>query len=453
MLTRVSRLVAIAVLVLSGAFVVPRIAAAVPIGTGGWTKITTPSRTFTYNFNSAEGAVNQLRISGTASPDVSAVNIYCGITSHAALNGSYVASNVQVQPDHTFTTLATIPSALGLCRLRAFPTFLPDVGYTAAFSGPLMYSYTFGRLTEAGKTYDFAVATAFGSGVAALSDPTVCAIIAMTTVDLVDVEARGPGTPMCGLSLLPGNINETGTANASSLRVDDKNAYLPATIWALRHPSGDATPLTVTQPSITTSFSRNSTTGDVTVSETAHLWRCSGANTNTYPPTPESCPSIVDTGVTFKRLLQLTRGNHQVLVHDSYSSNNGHLHTVTAQYTSKFARPGYGGPGFVFPRHGTTFKESTYDQVVTGFGTGPATVLVRSDLFASSTDPEADTQALTWSRPPAKIQFSHNDTSAIALPYTFHVLKTGAAKLGLAMSEAPLTTTAKALAAKAAAAF
>lgn len=452
MASRVGRLVAIAVLVLSGAFAVPRGAGAVPIGTGGWTKITTPSKTFTYNFNAAEGAINQLRISGTASPDVSAVNIYCGITSHAALNGTYVATNVQVQPDHTFSTLATIPSALGICRLRAFPTFLPDIGYTAAFSGPLMYSYTFGRLKEAGKTYEFSMGTAFGSGVAALSDPSVCAVLTLTTVDLVDVEVRGPGTPMCGLALPPSNINKTGTANASAIRVDDKNAYLPAAIWALRHPDG-ITPLTVTQPSITTSFSRNSKTGDVTVNETAHLWRCSGVDTNTYPPTPESCPSIVDTGVTFKRLLQLTRGNHQVVVHDSYSSNNGHPHTVTAQYMSKFARPGYGGPGFIYPRHGTSFKESTYDQVVTGFGTGPATVLVRSDLFASSTDPEADTQALTWSRPPAKIQFSHNDTSAIAMPYTFNVLKTGAAKLSLAMSEAPLTTTAKALAAKAAAAF
>ena len=445
---RIGRLVAIAALVLTGTVAIP--AAAVQIGTGGWTKITTPAKTFTYHFDGSEGAVNQLTISGKASPDVPTVNIYCGVTSHRALNGQYVASNVQVT-NGTFTTTATIPAAVPVCRLMALPGALPDVGYLGAFTGPLMYTYTFGKPADpdTGKPVTFAATTGFGSGAAGVTDPTLCGVLAMSTVELVDVQVRGPATPMCTLSLLPGDINGVDST-ASSVQVDGKDAYLPAAIFGLRQPSGGG--LTLPQPSITVTFNRNSSTGDLSITDTAHFWRCSGGD-GSFPPSAASCPTIVDTGVTFKRVLQITRGNHQVVVHDSFSSNNGHAHTVNAQYSNKFARPNYGAPGFTYPKHAGAFHESTYDQVVTGFGTGPATVLVRSDRYASSTDPDTDTQALTWSRPPARIRFSHNNTSAFSLPYTFHVLSSGATKIAFAMSEAPLTADAKALAAKAAAAF
>ena len=46
---------------------------------------------------------------------------------------------------------------------------------------------------------------------------------------------------------------------------------------------------------------------------------------------------------------------------------------------------------------------------------------MRSDVFASSTDAQADTQALTWSRPPAEIRFSHTDMAVFAMPYRFNV--------------------------------
>jgi hypothetical protein len=93
------------------------------------------------------------------------------------------------------------------------------------------------------------------------------------------------------------------------------------------------------------------------------------------------------------------------------------------------------------------------DKVVTGLGSGPASVLVRSDIFALSTDDQADTVAFTWSRPPSKIQFSHTSTSLFAMPYTFSVPAHGSASLRLAESEAALTADAKKLAAKAEADF
>jgi hypothetical protein len=203
----------------------------------------------------------------------------------------------------------------------------------------------------------------------------------------------------------------------------------------------------VTQPGITTTFSRNHTTGDVKVTEAERLWRCNG---NAYPPTAESCTSLVDTGVTLKVVIELIRGNHQVLIHDTYVSSDDGAHTVAAQYQVQVARARDGAPGYIYPTHPGSFKHAAFDKVVTGFGTGAATVLARSDVYASSTDHEADTQALTWSRPPAEIRFSHNNTAVMSLPYRFRATAQHAATIGFAVSEAPLTATAKTLAAKAA---
>jgi hypothetical protein len=265
-----------------------------------------------------------------------------------------------------------------------------------------------------------------------------------------EVQQRGPTAQMCYLGLHPFNVNGTDTPTASAIRVDGKNAYLPGAVFTYLRDPGHAG-LTLNQPSITASFTRNNQTGDMTVTESAQLWRCDGDNT--FPPTAASCSSVVSTGVTFKQVLNIVRGAHQVLIHHSFTSNDSHAHTVTAQYQNLVAMPPYGAPGYIYPNHANSLQRASFDKVVTGFGTGAGTVLVRSDIFASSTDPQADTQALTWSRPPTKIQFDHQTLALFAMPYTFHVATTGAAKIGFAVSEAPTTAEAKALAAKAVAAL
>jgi hypothetical protein len=336
---------------------------------------------------------------------------------------------------------------LGVCRLRALPVNLdPNIAYVGSFSGPIMYSYTFGTLQDSGKSVAFAAADAFGSGVAAVADPSACAVVGMATMDVPDVQERGPASPMCAFGLHPFNVSGTDNPTASAIRVDGKNAYLPGSVSQYLRAPGQRG-LTLSQPSITTGFSRNSSTGDMKITETARLWRCAGDNT--FPPTAESCPSLVDTGVTFRQVLDVTRGNHQVLIHHSYTSNDGHKHTVTAQYQTIVAIAPYGAAGYIFPKHASTFQRAAFDKVVTGFGTGAGTVFARSDIFASSVDPQADTQAFTWSRPPAKIQFDHQATSLFAMPYTFHMAAGGTAKIGFAVSESPSTVDAKALAAKA----
>jgi hypothetical protein len=112
-----------------------------------------------------------------------------------------------------------------------------------------------------------------------------------------------------------------------------------------------------------------------------------------------------------------------------------------------------GAPGYIYPHHPNKFSTAKLDKVVTGFGSGPASVLVRSDIYALSTDDQADTVGYTWSRPPTKIQFSHTSTALFAMPYSFHVAAHGTASVQFAESQALLTTDARKLAAKAVADF
>lgn len=444
MFRRVHHVVAISALVLSGAAVFGGAATATP-GPGTFTTITTPSHTFTYHFNSAPSATNTITVSGHTSSDVTSVDIDCIFLSSTGRNVQLLASAVTVT-GNSFSTVAAIPDAIATCRLRAIPTGVDltsdDIG---SYSGPIMYMYTFATIKAAGQKIAFQTINEFGTGIGVLGEAAQCGVGLIATLILPEVELRGPGNTQCAFALTAANLTNTGTSTAPAIRVDGKNAYLPASVSSFLR---GTQALTLTQSAVTLTFSRNSTTGNMTVTESAPLKRCNGDNT--YPPTSASCSSLVGTGVTFKRTLAFIRGAHQVEIHDSFVSADGHSHTVTAQYQISVTMADTGAPGYIYPGHGTTFHRATPDQVITGFGSHPtASVLVRSDIFASSVDEQADTQAYTWSRPPNKIQFAHGAVGTFAMPYTVSVPAHGAGQLAFAESEAPTTTEVKALAAKA----
>lgn len=448
MFERLNRVVAVGGLVLSASAAVAGIAAAAP-GPGTFTRITTPGHTFTYHWNGAPGAVNHVTVSGTTSHDVTTVNIDCILLFHDGPSVATFAAAVPVTGG-SFSTVATISSIPNTCRLRAVPNGV-DAGndYLGSFSGPIMFAYGFIPTKDGTKTVGYSAFNERGTGLGEVQDAAECGVEVIGTLILPAVELRGPGTQQCAFSLPADNLTTTGTSTATAIRVDGKNAYLPNSVYSFLR---NGLALTLTQPAMTTTFSRNNTTGDMSVVETSRLKRCSGDNT--YPPTSASCASLVDTGVTFTRAISYILGAHQILMRDSYASNDGHAHTVTAQYQCAVATAPTGAPGYIYPGHGTSFSRAAFDKVVTGFGPkATATMLVRSDIFASSVDEQADTQALTWSRPPSKIQFAHASTSLFAMPYSFSIPAHGVARIGFAESEAPLTADAKKLAAKAEAAL
>lgn len=451
MRARLIRLVASSVLILSASSAVVGIAAVAAPGPGTFTKITTPGNTVTIKWT---GAAKHFSVSGRTSHDVTAVDIDCIYLLHDGPFIQHFADAVPVSGG-VFSTVATITGAPTTCRLRAIPAGVdPEMDYIGSYSGPLMFAYGVELTKDAGKVVGFAAIDEVGTGVGALSDASTCAVGIIATLLMPEVELRGPGSQQCAFGLPASNITSTGTSTATAIRVDGKNAYLAGSVKTFLR--GDLA-LTLTQPSITTQLTRHAN-GDITVTETEPLKRCNGDNT--YPPTTVSCASLAGTGVNFRRVLDFIRGAHQVEIRDSYIATDGHRHSVSAQYqttvqTGGGSDPshGTGAPGYIYPGHATSFSKATFDKVVTGFPSKPASVLVRSDIYASSFDEQADTQGYTWSRHPAKIQFSHTSTAQFAMPYVFRVPAHGSASIRLAESEAPSTSAAKTLAGKAVADF
>jgi hypothetical protein len=445
----INHLVAVAVLVLSGT-AVAGVATAAP-GPGTFTTITTPSHDITYHLRPSP-AINHLTISGKTSHLVTSVDIYCIVLTHNGPQAQDIALGVTVTGG-AFSTVAALDSVLITCRLRAVPTGVdPASDYLGSYSGPVLHTWTFAHSTDGANDVGFLAFSEVGTGVVAASDAALCGVNGILTFVLPDVALRAPGTgEFCAFSLPAGNIVAgTNNSDAPAIRVDGKNAYLPDSVSAyLRASTGDGgLQLTLPQSTDTASFTRH-TNGDMTVIEKSPLKRCEGTLSNTYPPTSTSCTTLVGTGVTFKRVLNIIRGAHQVELRDSFISTDNHKHNVSAQY--QFNAPGgdTGAPGYIYPHHGTHFVRAAHDKVVTGFGSGPASVFVRSDIYALRTDDQADTVAWTWSRPPSRIQFSHASDRTFAVPYAFSVPAKGSANIGFAESESPSTAGVKKLAAKA----
>jgi len=194
----------------------------------------------------------------------------------------------------------------------------------------------------------------------------------------------------------------------------------------------------------------------VTVTESAPLKRCSVSDH--YPPTTASCPALSAAGVTFERVTKFWRNGHQAQIRDRFTSTDHHAHTVTLQYLGGVVNQTGGSTadsaaGFAYPSHSSKFHASSLGQVVSGFGTKAGSLLIRSDVRARADDPQADTTAATWSRPPAKITFSSatGEPDQFGMAYSVHVPAGGTGFLGFAISERWSTADVEPLAASAAA--
>src|SRR4051794_24687468 len=409
--------------------------AASAVGPGTWTKITTPSTNVIYPYEA--GGPNNFTVAGHTSPDVSSVDIDCISTRPSgAVQAITLMSNVVVTSG-TFNVTPPLTNVPSNCRLRAIPAGVDlTVDYLGSYAGPIFYSNGFLVLTPDGvNPMGYTFFAGKGTGSAATDAAGQCGANGIGTITTPAMQALGATRTnvTCILYLPHTNISPTGTPTASSIVVDGHNAYLPLGVWYLKTNQG----LAIAQTRITTTFTRHAN-GDVTATESGPLVRCSVDDT--YPANTTSCPSTVDTGVRFSRTVDIFRGAHQIRFRDSFRSTNGLRHSVHPQYQAVIAPAATGRPGYRYPGHGSAFVTSTTDQVVTGLGTKTGTLFVRSDIHALEGDPQADTLALSWSRAPSKVQFSHTDATAFALPYSLTVPAGGRASLGFAVSGASTTS-------------
>ncbi len=426
------------------AVVVPT-SAATAVGHGTFTRITSPSHDLTLSI--AIGKSNSFHVSGQSSLDVTAVDIMC-IT---FLTGqqpdiSTLATSVPVSSGQ-FSVTAVYPSNPPTnCRLRAIPSGVdPSTDYLGAYTGPILYTDAFGIIKASSVAWSFVAYAEEGDGVGLVADAGSCGTQALATIEAPQMVA-GPLLNGCGFALPPSNVTASGTPTASAVQVGGHNAYLPSGVH--NYLIGTRS-LTVTQPALTVTrgVARN---GDVTITERATFMRC--ANGDTYPPTTSSCPSLVSTGVSFQRTTEIFRNGHQARLRDTFVSLDHHAHPVSLQYLVVEQNETAGGTattgsvGYIYPGHGAAFRAAKLGQSVTHLGSKAGTVLVRSDLYARSDDPQADTLAYTWSRGPSSIRYDASTSDVWGMSYALTVPARSAASLGFALSERWATADVKPLA-------
>ncbi len=401
-------------------------------GPGTWTRITAPSGRTTILSNDTPG---QMTVGGTASPDVTTVNVYClrGVGADAA--ALTVATSVPVTSG-AFQATVPVPSSFSfgsLCRLRALPS---DVGihdaYLASYAGPVLNLDRWSTSTDAGRVFGFSLHAGSGNGEITASGGGDCASAQMATVEADLLADRG--SPGCMFGLGVTDLAGTG----SGLVVDGHQAYLP--FGEFQHGLPSTRELTVSVHA--------QASGAVTWRESATIERCAG--TDQFPP-PGSCTSMVSTGVEFQRTGTMLASGHQVRVRDAFVSSDNRRHVLALAYDMATTPPPSGGLGYDFPAHAGGFVAPTAGQVIQGLGHGAASLLVRSDRFSVEGDRQADTRAVTWSRTPSHVAISSTDVSAFELTYAVTVPKGGAAHLGFADSEAITTAESSALAVRGAA--
>ena len=390
-----------------------------------YTKITTPSGRQTVLDRG--GADPQFPVSGTASPDITAVNVLCVRGSGLSTDATTLAADVPVT-NGSFSATAEVPS-LGnsgpICRLRAVPTAVPVTGALSSYAGPLMNLDSLGKVVASSSLIDFTLDAGSGDGEMSVESAGRCGNADMGTVppDL----GRSVLSSACVANLGPGPAAGT----TGSLRVDGHLALLPHSVFTFSDPT----------VSLTLHVHVAKKSGRVTWTESAPLVRCQ--STDSYPPPAGQCNNVVEVGVTFTRTGVFDAGGHQIRLRDAFRSSDGHRHRVRTVYGMEFTPPDTGRLGFAFPgRKG--FHTSTPGQVVKGLPHKAATVLVRSDIFSREGDPQANTRAVTWSRPPSRLAFT-SDASVFGMRYGLDVPKQGSVRLGFTDSDATLTSTARAM--------
>lgn len=408
------------------------------LGVFTFSRITTPSKDLLFKYNQAKTpAQNSFIVSGSASNDISTVNIVCMFTAGGRLQDENLALNVPVTGG-SFSTVASFDDPDGLmptCRMRAVPTTVdPLAAYLGAFSGPILFTSGV-ILNKAGPTiYGFTGISAQGTDFGETTSAGECSVAATATFVLPQVELLGTNQPACSFGLPGTNATLSGTPTGSALRVDGHNVYLPAVVQGYLNKSPLSLGLPI--PALSVSLTRPNTKGDIVITESTPLKRCSVSDV--FPPTLVSCPALVNTGVTFKRVTNVFARAHQIRVRDSYIGN-GSAHAISASYTSAMSPPDAGATGYIFPGHGATLQTAHSGETVTGLGTKANTLVVRSDKFASIDEPTAETWALTWSRAPQKIQFDGTQSNLFAMPYSLHTAANGTARIGFAFSGRLLT--------------
>ena len=301
-----------AALVLGGSAVTPAAGAAITAS-----QITTPSNPSFFVADEDAGS-QTFAISGTTTGgnagDKVDVRCYYGGTSVK------VKGNVPLNSNGAFSVpTAGLNRILELtCQLRAVPAGTNPADVTP-FSGPVVgvgdreTSKVSGGPNN-GKAYDYSLDAQQLTGAFDYVSLGSCGLHNGFLYD--PAYANTTVTFACNAGL--GRADSPGTPTRSELQIDGADAYAPAQAFFIN--SGGAG-----LPSLTETHKVDKATGNVVITESDPLVKCSSA---TYPPTPVGCATYVTTGVSDDRTIAQDHDGHISWITDTFKSTDGKAHAI-----------------------------------------------------------------------------------------------------------------------------
>ncbi|HUA49305.1 MAG TPA: PASTA domain-containing protein [Solirubrobacteraceae bacterium] len=318
-----------------------------------------------------------------------------------------LATGLAVQSDGSFSTAtgASAPLMKSIaghaCRLRAVPTGGETTGDVTRFAGPQIAVSEAGLPsgTVGGKPYDYYVVATTFSGSAAWDSAGSCGPYA---APFDPSFGQGNFAIDCMGSLL-GAANLPGVGNRSEVQVDGQNAYDAASAQALFAGAEDLGHF----PSLTATVVQDPTDGTVTSQSTEGWVVCPGLVA--YPPTSSDCPQFAPAGIQLQRDISTSDGGLVVTMTDTWSSTDGQAHSLDLLYDDYVGlRSSSTQRGYEFPGQ-SAFSPYGQGTTLPGPGTGPGSILVRTNLAAADGDTSEAVGAITYSSPPSGFEFVSNN--------------------------------------------
>jgi hypothetical protein len=358
-----------------------------------WTKITGPSgpgQPLFQLYNNAKSAP-PLTLSGTASSDITAVNIYCFADSdtHLAPNTALNALPVDITAGK-FTVTGVLAPA-DACILRAIPTSYSglnlsgdNAGYVDNFAGPAYYPGIVTTVPSATRLHLWVVSTNQQRALDSLGSPDVVSV-GVFPWDSFTETSDPVAASAIALELFSGAVTDSTAYSQSSLIIDGKNVYLPDTLsnYLVSPDDGPASTFSV----------RRTHSGNVVVADTEPLRSCQG---DVYPQTAGSCTPVA-TGVDLERSIVTSVQGAVLTVRDRFVSIDHARHSLSVDYSNSLVNREPNSAAVKLPGGSLRVQPTGSTSHLPA---GAHTILITSDINAVDDAPDVNDVALTYSGKP-----------------------------------------------------
>lgn len=363
------------------------------------------------------------------------INCYYGSTFQHLTSATLAGSSF------SFSSTSLAPIAAHTCVLRAVAqgdlTDYPP-GSDTVFTGPTLAisqvsDRDVGAGSNAGSLEDFSVFDSQLQGAFHFDSAGDCSIAGSYVYDPVTFASSpldacsGSLGAANGLPFTPGVKAPT----RSELQVDGNDAYVAADLPGVaQYDSG--------YPSLSYTYSIDSGTGNLTLTEHDQVVRCSPGGA--FPATSASCASLVPTGVVLQtRIVQGQNGRVATVV-QTFSSTDGSSHALDLLEDDQFQHSGAGGE-LSFPWTGAGLEPYTIAGLVLGgpHANGPGSFLIKGSQQVPDGSESSPQGAVTFSNPPESETIAGTTNSApttwVELHYPRTVPANGSVALGFTFSD------------------